>query len=120
MHRYTGDSVMRSIRVIAVGISKSSNRPWIKGVADANADEQLAALKLGVDPKGALFGFIRGLPDAAAARLTHGDTLTGEFVAKISPTSYESDGEVKLALDVTFFASGNISRTPAATAVCDW
>jgi hypothetical protein len=111
---------MRSIKVIAVGISKSSNRPWVKGVSDASSEEQLAALKLGVDPKGALFGFIRGLPDSSAAKLVPGDTISGEFSAKVSPSSYEADGEVKLSLDVVFFASGNISRQQATMAVCDW
>jgi hypothetical protein len=111
---------MRSIKVISIGVSKTSGRPWVKAVIDANSDEQLAALKHGVDPRGSLFGFVRGLPDAAAAKLIPGDTLTGEFSVKISPTSYESEGEVKAAIDVALFASGNISRTQAVTAVCDW
>jgi hypothetical protein len=111
---------MRTIKIVSVGVSKSSNRPWVKGASDATADEQLASLKHGVDSKGALFGFVRGLPDAAAAKLLPGDILSGTFDAKISPSTYEKDGEVKASIDVTFFASGNISRSQATTATCDW
>ena len=111
---------MRTLKIVAVGVSKSSNRPWVKGVSDATSDEQLVALKNSVDTKGALFGFVRGLPDAAAAKLVPGDILSGAFDAKIVPATYEKDGEVKASLDITFFASGNITRQQPATATCDW
>jgi len=110
---------MRNVKIISVGVSKTS-RPWAKGVSDASSDEQLIALKNSVDSKGALFGFVRGLPDEATAKLVPGDVLSGSFDAKIVPATYEKDGEVRASLDITFFASGPISRSQATTAICDW
>jgi hypothetical protein len=109
---------MRNVKILSIGVSKSSGKRWAKGVSPASAEEQLEAMKLGVDPKGSLFGFIRGIPDEAVSKLSPGDMLAGEFETKISPTTYEKDGEIKAALDVTFFASGAISRTQHVTT--DW
>lgn len=116
-------TAMRKMRVIGVGVSDESGRPWVRVASDATIEEQNQLLKLGQTSVGAVYGRIIGIPDDKAAALKPGDVLTcSEVSVKISKSVY-TDKKTNLekeGLDVAMFLSGKVSREAAPVAECDW
>ena len=111
--------MQRSLRVVSV---KPDRNGFVRArvAATATAAEQLTLRDFG-SRDAEIFGTLFGIPSAAATKLQPQDVLSCEEVTcTIEQKEYTKDGVTKLSIDVTFNASGHVSRSAAAAAVCDW
>lgn len=121
---------MRTIRIIKTGVNAETGRTWLRGVIDLTTVEQAGMYQLAMAsnarPAQAGFGLINGIPDAKAALLSVGDVLETDddnVSVRFSTSTFVPKGteEAVTGLDAHIsLGCGDVSRTKAPEATCNW